>query len=367
METAESSPAMSLERAREIVVALGWNPTSYQILNPGIQHWFSPVDRAVVGYATRGNVLLVAGGPVSEPDALASVCDRFEAFARQRGLRVCYVCAEERLRALFLRSPHHAAMAMGAQPVWNPSTWPEVVRRRPSLRAQLRRAGNKGVVVAPVASARAAADPELRRVLRQWIAGRHLPPLHFLTEPNVLDGVLTDRVILLARRNGAPVAFLVASPAKAREGYLVELLARSPAAPNGSSELLIDAAMRRFADEGCQYATLGLVALAHAADPAIRNNPGWMRMMMYFARAHANRFYNFRGLEYFRLKMAPDRWDTVYAISNEPRFSLQTLYAMGGAFSGIPPWAAIAIGIGKAASAEFQAVARHKWIGRRGR
>ena len=68
-----------------------------------------------------------------------------------------------------------------------------------------------------------------------------------------------------------------------QERYLVELVARSPHARNGSSELLIDYAMLRLAAEGFRYATLGLVALAHAADKEIQNNPGWLRMLMYFA------------------------------------------------------------------------------------
>lgn len=362
MEAGEERLAVSLECARQIVIAYGWNPTAYQILNPGIQHWFSPNREAVVGYTRRDNVLVAAGGPVCDPGTLASVCDQFESFAQQQKSRVCYVCADERLRALFAGSRSHAAVALGAQPVWNPRAWPEIVHNRASLRAQLSRARNKGVAVEAVGVKSAATDPELLHVLRQWLQGRRLPPLHFLTEPNVLDGALTDRVILLARRGGTPVAFVVASPARARRGYMLELLARSPAAPNGSSELLIDEAMRRLAEEGCEYVTLGLVALAHAADEEIRGNPAWMRMMMYFARAHANRFYNFRGLERFRVKMAPERWETVYAISNEPQFSLRSFYAMGGAFSGIPPWAAIALGVVKAVGAEFRAAARHTRI-----
>ncbi len=111
---------MRLDRARELVLAHGWNATSYQILNPGIRHWFSPDSAAVVGYTRRGNVLLTAGGPVCSPHSLVSVCAQFEAFARERRLGVCYVCAEERLRALFARSPEHSAVALGAQPVWNP-------------------------------------------------------------------------------------------------------------------------------------------------------------------------------------------------------------------------------------------------------
>jgi len=111
--------------------------------------------------------------------------------------------------------------------------------------------------------------------------------------------------------------------------------------------------MRRFAEAGREYATLGLVALAHAADAEMSRNPIWLRAMMQFARAHANRFYNFRGLEHFRTKLAPQRWEPVYAVSSERRFSLQTLYAMGAAFSGIPPWLAVGIGLAKAARSEF--------------
>lgn len=347
-------PPEPVQRARDLVVHYGWNTTAYQILNPGIHLWFSSRHPAVMGYTPRHGMLVAAGAPVCPPEALPSVCEEFETFARHQDYGVCYVCAEDRIRTALVHSPRHTSVALGAQPVWNPSSWSNVIHHRASLRAQLHRAANKGVIVEPMSAPQAAADPALRRVLREWIDGRRLPPLHFLVEPNVLDGVLADRVILVARQDETPVAFLVASPIHARQGYLVELVARSHHAPNGCSELLIDAAMRRFAAEGCRYATLGLVALAHAADPEIRSNPHWLRALMYFARAHANRFYSFRGLEHFRLKMGPDRWDKVYAVSNEPRFSLRTLYAIGGAFSGISPWLAIALGLRKAVKDEFQ-------------
>lgn len=347
-----------VSRARQIVVEFGWNSTSYQILNPGIKLWFASGSRAVVGYTRRSGMLVAAGAPVCSADSLASVCDEFEAFARQQKHAVCYVCAEDRIRTALARTGRHTSIALGAQPVWNPHSWPSLIQERSSLRAQLHRAANKGVVVEPVTAAYAAADEEIHSILRQWIAARHLPPLHFLVEPNVLGGVLTDRIVLAARQQARPVAFLVASPIRAKAGYLVELLARSPHAPNGSSELLIDSAMRHFAAEGCRYATLGLVALAHAAGQDIQKNPAWLRTLMYFARAHANRFYNFRGLEHFRLKMHPDRWETVYVVSNERRFSARTLYAAGAAFSGISPLIAIAIGLRKAAAAEFRTVFR---------
>jgi phosphatidylglycerol lysyltransferase len=351
------------ERARELVVKYGWNSTAYQILNPGIEYWFSSAWPAMAAYVRRGNMIVVAGSPICVDGALPEVCREFEQFARMQGCRVCYVCAEERLLAALESSGRHAAIAMGAQPVWAPSHWPQIVRERASLRAQFSRARNKGIEIEEIESVSAAHDPNLRRVLEDWIRGRRLPPLHFLVEPNVLDGELVDRKVLVARRDGKAIAFLVASPVPARNGYLVELLARSGEAPNGTSELLIDDAMARFAAAGCEYVTLGLVALAHASDDAIARHPLWLRAMMRFARAHANRFYNFRGLERFRLKMGPERWETIYAVSNEPRFSLRTLYSIGGAFAGISPWRAIAIGLGKAIGDEARTLTRPKRTG----
>ena len=57
------------------------------------------------------------------------------------------------------------------------------------------------------------------------------------------------------------------------------------------------------------------------------------------ARAHGNRFYNFRGLEAFRAKMEPDGWETIYAIAPGPRFKPAMLHAVAGVFSGgSPEW-----------------------------
>src|SRR5207248_4847244 len=159
----------------------------------------------------------------------------------------------------------------------------------------------------------------------EWLRTRRLPPMHFLVEPDVLSGFLEDRLLFVARRENHVVAFLVPSPIATRNGYLIEELVRSHRAPNGTSELLIDAAMHRFAWAGCTYTTMGLVALASGT---AAGNPFWLRALMSIARAHANRFYNFRGLEHFRAKMNPAGWEKLYAISNESHFSPEALYAM---------------------------------------
>ena len=349
------SNLVNASKARDLIMAYGRNATAYQILNPGIAHWFSGSGDALVGYVSSGGWILVAGEPVCAPRGLAGAIAEFEAFARGKRCHVCYVLAAEPIRKLLADSGSHAVIAIGAQPVWNPAVWPCQVRAKRSFRAQLHRSLNKGVYVEVVQAAAWAQNPEIRRTLLEWLDSRRLPPMYFLVEPEVLSGVVDDRLLLVARREGRVIAFLVASPVAASNGYLIEELARSPHAPNGTSELLIDAAMERFAKEGCEYATMGLVALASGTT---QSNPLWLRWLMSVARAHANRFYNFRGLERFRTKMNPASWERLYAISNEKRFSPQALYAMGGAFSGISPVRAIGLAVAKGAREELRTLRR---------
>ncbi len=193
----------------------------------------------------------------------------------------------------------------------------------------------------------------MRECLAEWLASKPLPPMHFLVEPETLDGVIDDRLVYVAKRDGQTVAFLVPSPVAARNGYLIEQIARRPDAPNGTAELLIDAAMRDLAVRGCTYATLGLVALAEHAQGELAQNPLWLRVLMMWARAHGRRFYNFAGLEAFRAKMNPDRWDPVYAITNERHFTPATLHAIAASFCAGSPEVALMKALGKALRKEI--------------
>src|SRR5690606_28869898 len=100
--------------------------------------------------------------------------------------------------------------------------------------------------------------------LEQWLGTRGLPPLHFLVETRALDAPY-ERRVYVAERDGEAVAFLVASPVPARHGWLVEQAVRGSGAPNGTVELLIDAAVRDAANRGDRYFTLGLSPLSDRA------------------------------------------------------------------------------------------------------
>jgi phosphatidylglycerol lysyltransferase len=345
----------TFQRARATVLTHGHNPTAYQILNPGIDLWFGAVGDAVVGYVDRPGVRVVAGNPVCPPKRLAEVSAEFEAATAETGRRVCYLGADEELDRVYRGSPRHARILVGAQPVVNPQHWPHTVREHGSLRAQLNRAQNKSVTIDEWFAEHATEHPELRRCLDEWLDARGLPPLHFLVEPDTL-GNLLDRHVFVARRDGRVVAFLVASPV-GRRGWHIEQMIRGTGAPNGTMELLMDAVMRRFATLRGTYLALGAAPLSDRATGGGRTPP-LIRRLLGWQRVHARRYYNFEGLERFKAKFWPDTWEPVLAISGEKEFSVGTLYAIAGAYSGRSPVSMVIPALGRALVQEFRWLAK---------
>jgi phosphatidylglycerol lysyltransferase len=334
---ANSAVGSARDRARELVLKFGWNATAYQILNPGIELWFSSAGDGVIGFARHRGTLVVGGAPVCDIARLDAIASEFVAAAHSRGERVCYFGAGDRLDAAYADKPSWSRVLLGAQPVWDPRAWPAAVAKRGSLRAQFNRARNKGVAVTEWSPEKAENHPTLRRCLDEWLTTRHLPPLHFMVEPETLND-LRDRRVFVAERGGREVVgFTVLSPVPDRNGWLVEQIVRGLNAPNGTAELLIDTAMRSIATSGSSYVTLGLSPLSHRADVAPVDEPMWLRLVLRWVRLHGARFYNFGGLDAFKAKFNPEAWEPIYAISEGESFPPRTLYAIAGAFSGGAP------------------------------
>lgn len=342
----------SLQLTRELILTHGWNSTSYQIINPGIKRWFSEKKDSVIGFVSCNKVRVVAGAPVCAKNRLPEIVDEFEKDAAKLNEKVCYVCAEARLESIFLDSTDHAKVLLGAQPVWNPKNWDEIVKKNKSLRAQINRARNKKVSVTEWTSERAKNHPELKKCLHQWLKAKGLPPLHFMVEPETLAR-LHDRRIFVAEQAEKVVGFVVLSPVSTRNGWLFEQFIHCPKSPNGTVELMIDAAMQTLAKDGYEYATLGLSPLSKRATITPFDNPLWLRLLLTWSRKHGQRFYNFDGLDAFKAKLQPENWEAVFAISNEPRFSFRTLYAIASAFSNNAPIRLFLGGLCKALSMEI--------------
>ena len=291
---------MTDERTR--VVALlkrhGWNATSFQILEPGFRYWFDD-DDACVGYVDTGRAWVAAGAPIAPRERLVEVTERFAAAAKAARRRVCCFATELRFA-----DTGWAALRIGDQPSWAPADWDAVVRKRASLREQLRRARAKGVRVREVSRAELAPGQPLRaevdRLIARWLASRPIAPMGFLVQVDPF-AFPEERRYFIAERDGGAVGFLGIIPIYTRDGWFFEDFLRDPSAPNGTVELLVDAGMRAAAAAGIPYVTLGLVPLSGDVGP-------WLRT----ARRLGKALYDFDGLRAFKAKLEPRAWDPIF-------------------------------------------------------
>lgn len=245
---------------------------------------------------------MAGGEPVASPAEILDVAERFLGAARAAGRRAAFFATEGQLAQL----PETRRLLLGRQPVWRPADWPATLAGARSLRAQLRRARSHGVTVRALTAVEVAPGTTLRAQLdalvRRWTARRALAEMGFLVQLEPF-GHLDERLLFVAERLGAPVALLSMAPVYGRRGWLFEDLLREADAPNGTSELLVDAGMRRIAAEGAEWATLGLAPLGGPVAP-------WLQRV----RRLAAPFFNFAGLEAFKAKLRPADWDPIWLV-----------------------------------------------------
>lgn len=277
----------------------GWNATSFQILEEDFRYWFDGPD-ACIAYVDTGRAWVAAGAPIAPEERLGEVAARFVEEARRARRRVCFFATERR----FAPGAGLSTLAIGEQPVWDPAEWDATLLASRSLREQLRRARVKGVVVRSLSTVEIR-DPEapLRReiegLIARWLGARPMAPMGFLVdvEPFSFAG---ERLYFVAEQAGRIVGFLAAVPIYGRDGWLFEDVLRDTGAPNGTTELLVNAAMRAAAGRGSRYVTLGLAPLAGPVR-------GWMGIL----REYSASLYDFRGVHAFRSRLRPGRWDPI--------------------------------------------------------
>ncbi len=287
------------DRVLTLVHRHGWNTTASQTLGSGYEYHFHG-DDACVAYVDTGRAWVGAGAPIAAPEALGEVAAGFFRAAAAAGRRACLFATEERLLAA--AGDAARSLQIGEQPHWDPRGWPEALRHHRSLREQLRRARAKGVRVRATSPAELEAGPlreAVERIARRWQARHAMAPMGFLVRLEPL-GDPTPRTWLVAEVDGVVVGLAGVVPVPARRGWFVEHLLRDPSAPNGTSELLVDAAMRRAAEAGCAWLTLGLAPLAGDVARPLR-----------LAR-RATALYDFEGLRRFKAKLSPHGWSPIH-------------------------------------------------------
>lgn len=348
------------DATRQHVFALlqrhGRHATSFQILEPGFSYWFDRTDApssgrsrdptdatgadAVVAYVEAAGCRVVAGAPLAAPAVVGEVAARFVADSRRAGLRVVFFSVEadfvEALSAL-PDPPRFEALKIAEQPEWVPGAYSDAGPARRTLRAQVNRARNKGVAVRRVDTAEitrrnGAIRMGVEGVLRHWLRSRRMSVMRFLVDLEPFAYYPEARRYYIATLDERVVGFLAAIPVYQRSGWFFEDVIREPEAPNGTAELLIDAALRDARDEGDGYVTLGMAPLSGVTTE--RGPHRLLRAGMRWCYDRLGVLYRFDGVRAFKARFHPDRWVDQLVVACPPPSGVRAIHAILAAFAG---------------------------------
>jgi phosphatidylglycerol lysyltransferase len=282
----------------------GADAVSFLALKAAAQWWIDtpPPDGtgAAVAYVPSGRSWIAIGSPLVDDARKAVAARRFCAAARARRRRAVFFGVEDKTWFAGGRT-----LILGLQSVLNPSQWESTLRQRPRLREQLRRARAKKVTVREVEPGELAEGMPMReaveRLRREWLGSRAMEPLGFLVAVDPFYAA-DEHLYFVAERGGKAVQFLSAVPMYACHGWLMEDMLRGIDAPNGTTELLIAALMRRLGGDP-YWVTPGLTPLAGVIPP-------WLRVIKFATVA----LYDFSGLWRFRSRLQPSAWKPVWLV-----------------------------------------------------
>jgi phosphatidylglycerol lysyltransferase len=290
------------QRVLSLLRRFGYSANSFQVLQDQFAYWFYGED-ACVAYVDTGRAYVGAGSPIARADAYEQVALGFLEHARAQGRRVAFFGTE----SPFVRAVSFPSILVGTQPSFIARDWCDRSNIASDFHRQCRRARAKGLHVTRLSTSNATPEEfrtshsELQHLMERWLKSKPLPPMGFLAQLQPF-GFPAERRYLIARVAQRAVGFAVMTPIYGERGWLLESLVRSPDAPNGTIETLIDSAVTSVIDAGDEFVTLGVTPLAGDISAS------WLRA----AKRLGAPLYNFAGLERFRGKFEPAVWSPIY-------------------------------------------------------
>jgi phosphatidylglycerol lysyltransferase len=302
--------------------------------------------------ALQQGILIIAGQKLWNPHEYTVSDDDFSRMSEE----LCSKCHEKlskkRVFPCFFGLDTETAMrydnmykgqylhaALGTEGYWHPQMWVEYQFANKSLRNSIHAASRHGVEVRvcdwDVLHSSANIREDFKRVQQEWLRVKRLPPLHFVAEPynfgttSVVNTDKSSRILLGAWQKDDLIGFIAGFLRRYDNTWYLDQCVRTHTAPQGTMELLIDAAMKLLAHNGQKVlATLGLMPLLpnpFMVSPHLHRANTFEKMLNVGAIL-ASPLYNAAGLTHFKRKFHPSHeevlWCSYHRSISSPRLAL---------------------------------------------
>ena len=291
------------ERARAWSIVRGWghSPLARFTLFEDKLYFFS-AGGSVAAFAVEGRTALVLGDPIGPPEDFADCLRGFQGeCARNDWMPAFYQTLPEHLEDY--REAGLDSVCIGNDAIVDLGSFSLAGGEGKSIRTsvnKLRRLGNSAEVVTPPHPPALLA--ELDRISDEWLSAQHTAEMRFSLGWFDQDYLNTCPMILIRNSLGQIDAFAnIVTEFRASEAS-VDLMRHRAGAAAGAMDFLFASLMEWGRAQELARFNLGFSALSGVGekpqDPAVER-------ALHYIYEHMNRFYNFKGVHFFKEKFRP--------------------------------------------------------------
>ena len=296
---------------------------------------FSPRGGAVLAYRVLNGVSLASGDPVGDTHQWAEVIARWKQEARTYGWIPAVLGASEKGARAYAAAGLRPLL-IGDEAILHPDAFALDSPQLTSVRHAVRRARRRGVIVA--VRRQSEIDPEelteLADAAERWRGNE--PDRGFSMALNRLGDTADDNLMIATARDGQGVlqAVLVLVP-WGRAGRSLDLMRRSPDAPNGTVELIVSELLQRGAELGVRELSLNFCLFRSVYADADRLGAGALKRLNYSILGRLDALWQLERLYVSNQKYQPE-WRPRYLCYDGP-VSLPLVALAAGSAEGFVP------------------------------
>jgi lysyl-tRNA synthetase class 2 len=293
-----------------LVHAHGRDTLAFFKLREDAHYHFSGDRTAFLGYRISNRVLLIAGDPVGEPEAVPALVRDACAFAERRGLRLAALGASEALLDVY-REAGLRALYIGDEAIVDTRAFSldgRPIRKVRQSVARLEAAGYSAEALDFEQLDDATLD-ELDQVSALWREGAaergFTMAMDSLRGPHQAGGI----TVVARDGEGAIRGFIHLVPSFGRPAMSLSFMRRDRSTPNGLMEFLVVKSIQLLRERGVEEISLNFAAFGRWLD---RPDGRVERTLGRFV-CLGNRFFQIESLHRFNAKFAP-RWEPRYLV-----------------------------------------------------
>lgn len=312
---------ISTEQAFQRFTTAGSNSSHFVWFLANLR-FFETSNGWIFGFREVGEVFLFAFEPLeprtpeaSPPSAAAFRSAWSEILRELRPKISLFVSVYEPFMEV-LRAENFQILQVGKEPYVALADCVPTGKSGKGVRAARNQAVRSGVSVKEWTKEQILAHPtmerDMGRVLKLWKSRNAVDMGGFVNAVDPFAKMECRRYFLAFTEETGLEAFLVATPIPGRESFFLEDLVICPGATRGTGELLTLEAMIALAESNAKMASLGVVSLTSVNEDSAYNLHGVARWALVTVPKYLTKFYNVGGLEMFRKRFKPHRWENIF-------------------------------------------------------